>query len=350
MRRNHDDRLGDLLRRCAEATRDGDAEGALAAAKEAAGIAPRSAAAQCAMADALVTLGRDDEASRAYERALAIDDQDLDAIWGMTELIVGGSDEPEAFEEALALCRRGIRIARKAGDDVAVGELLLLEAKALVSLGDPRSALPRLDEARELLGDEPELGLERGLVLFEMCRFDEAAAALEAVLREDPDEAWAHHTLGLVHERRGNEDAAEALFAKARALSPEEFPEPVRLTEEEFDRAVEDALEELPKKVRDYLTNVAIAVEPFPPQAEIEGPDPLSPSILGVFRGGAAGDRSVLDPWTQFPASIVLYQRNLERFAASREELIDEIGITLLHEVGHFLGFDEDDLRERDLD
>lgn len=330
--------------------RDGDAEASLAAAQEAAGLAPRSTAAQCALADALIALEREDDAAKAYERALAIDGDDLDSIWGMAELLVGGTDDPEALDEALALCRKGIRIARKAGDEVPVGELSFLEAKALAGLGDPLSALPRLDEAREILGPDPEVALERGMVLFELCRFDEAAAELEAVLRDDPDEGWAHHYLGLIHERRGNEDAAEARFAKARALLPEDFPEPVRLTEDEFDRAVEAALEELPEKVRNYLTNVAIAVEPFPPQAEIEGPDPLSPTILGVFRGGPAADRSVFDPWTQFPASIVLYQRNLERFAASREELIDEIGITLLHEVGHFLGFDEDDLRERDLD
>ncbi|HWV37481.1 MAG TPA: metallopeptidase family protein [Vulgatibacter sp.] len=350
MRKNHGERLEGLLARSAEAMRDDDVEAALAAAQEAAGIAPRSTTAQCALADALIALGRDDDAARAYERAFAIDGDDLDAIWGMAELIVGGSDDPEALEDALALCRKGIRIARKEGDEVPVGELSFLEAKALVALGDPRSALRRLDEAREILGPDPEVALERGMVLFELCRFDEAAQELETVLRNHPDEAWAHHYLGLILERRGDEEAAEARFARARALSPEEFPEPVRLGEEEFDRAVEAALEELPAKVRDYLTNVAIAVEPFPPQAEIEGPDPLSPTILGVFRGGPAAERSVFDPWTQFPASIVLYQRNLERFARSREELIDEIGITLLHEVGHFLGFDEDDLRERDLD
>jgi predicted Zn-dependent protease with MMP-like domain len=57
-----------------------------------------------------------------------------------------------------------------------------------------------------------------------------------------------------------------------------------------------------------------------------------------------------MDPWSHFPSSIVLYQKNLERFARSRKELVEQIGITLIHEVGHFLGLDEDELWERGLE
>jgi len=77
---------------------------------------------------------------------------------------------------------------------------------------------------------------------------------------------------------------------------------------------------------------------------------PLSPSILGVFRGAPLGDKASPDPWSHFPSSIVLYQRNLERCASDRNELIEQIGVTLLHEVGHFLGLDEEALRERGLE
>ena len=57
-----------------------------------------------------------------------------------------------------------------------------------------------------------------------------------------------------------------------------------------------------------------------------------------------------MDPWSHFPSSIVLYQKNLERYARGRAELIEQIGITLVHEVGHFLGLDEEELWERGLD
>ena len=107
----------------------------------------------------------------------------------------------------------------------------------------------------------------------------------------------------------------------------------------------------LPEPVRRYLSNVAITVEEVPPDEELRASDPpLSPAILGLFRGAPYGQKASMDPWSHFPSSIVLYQRNLERFARSRKDLIEQIGVTLLHEVGHFLGLDEDDLYARGLD
>ena len=170
-------------------------------------------------------------------------------------------------------------------------------------------------------------------------------------MRDEPDEAWAHHHLGLLAERRGDLKEAKRHFARAEQLAPEEFPPPVTLSEEAFDRAVEDAVGKLPEQVKKYLDNTTIAVEPIPSDEDlVSSSPPLSPTILGVFRGVAVGERSVTSAFDHFPASIVLYQRNLERFARSRDELIEQIGITLMHEVGHLIGLDEEDLWERGLD
>jgi predicted Zn-dependent protease with MMP-like domain len=103
--------------------------------------------------------------------------------------------------------------------------------------------------------------------------------------------------------------------------------------------------------VKGYLDNVTISVEDIPSYDDLTGQSPpLSPCILGVFRGTPVGERSVTNPYDHFPTSIVLYQKNLERFARTREELIEQIGITVMHEVGHLVGLDEDDLWERGLD
>ncbi|AKU91680.1 metallopeptidase family protein [Vulgatibacter incomptus] len=345
-----DERLEALLRESARSLDAGNLDESLARAEEAVDLAPRSGAAHCAKAEALAALDRDEEAISSFDRAIALDKNDLDAIWGAAELFVTRmGEDPAVLERGLTLCRRGAKIARRRGEEEIAAELSFLEAIALSALGEPAAALTLLDEVRGILGDDPELLLERAFALFELCRFDDVQQELESLLREEPDLAWAHHYLGLVAERSDDLRLAEKHFAKARELSPEDFPEPVRLTETEFDEVVEEALKELPDQVRRYLSNVAIAVEPLPRLEEIQGPDPLSPSILGVFRGSPLKDKGTFDPWSHFPNSIVLYQRNLERFAVDREELIDEIGVTLLHEVGHFLGFDEDDLRERDL-
>jgi predicted Zn-dependent protease with MMP-like domain len=167
----------------------------------------------------------------------------------------------------------------------------------------------------------------------------------------DPDEPWIHHHLGLVAERRGEDDEARRRFARARKLAPDEFPRPIALSPAAFDEAVEDALARLPEQVRRYLSNVAITVEDLPSDDDLLAADPpLSPSILGIFRGPPYGRHDAVDPWTHLPSSIALFQRNLERFARSRADLIEEIGITLVHEVGHFLGLDEEELYARGLD
>ena len=57
-----------------------------------------------------------------------------------------------------------------------------------------------------------------------------------------------------------------------------------------------------------------------------------------------------MNPLDHVPPQIVLFQRNLERFAQTHEELVEQIGITLLHEVGHLIGLDERELWERGLE
>jgi predicted Zn-dependent protease with MMP-like domain len=232
-----------------------------------------------------------------------------------------------------------------------VYEFLLLEGMGLNQVGECERALASLDAALEHMPRSVDARVERGIALFELCRFPEAQEAFDRVLKDEPDEAWGHHYLGLMAERRGDVKEAKKRFAKAQALLPEEFPPPVSLSEEDFDQALEAAVQALPGHVKGYLDNVTIAVEDIPSDEDLkEQSPPLSPSILGVFRGTPVGERSVTNAYDHFTAAIVLYQKNLERFAKTREELIEQIGITVMHEVGHLVGLDEDDLWERGLD
>jgi predicted Zn-dependent protease with MMP-like domain len=253
--------------------------------------------------------------------------------------------EAGAFDEALEAARRGTAAARREADAGTLAELAYLEGVALAQLGDPKAALERLEAALAARPDDLDAAIERGLVLFDLCRFDEARRALLAVLRREPDEPWALHTLGLLAERRGEAAEAERRFARARRLAPDDFPAPVTLPAEAFDAAVEAALAELPEPVRRWLENVAITVEDLPSDDDLLASDPPhAPSILGLFRGAPLGDKESMDPWSHFPSSVVLYQKNLARHARDPEELAAEIRVTLLHEVGHFLGLGEEDL------
>ena len=254
------------------------------------------------------------------------------------------------YERAVELARRGAKAARKAGLRDLEADLRWLEGSALTELADPAAALARLDEALALAPDHLDAMLERAFALFELGRLDEARRQLEAVLDRSPDEAWAHHQLGLLAERRGDRGEADRRFKRARRLDPDAFPAPVTVTRAEFERLAEAALEDLPEAVRRYLANVPITVEDLPADHDLMASDPpLSPTILGLFRGAPYGLKGSSDPWSHFPSSIVLYQRNLERAVASPEELEEQIAVTLVHEVGHFLGLSEEELHARGL-
>ena len=342
-----------LLDEAATAFEDGDPERALRAAREALAVDRRSVPALHFRAAALSELGRDDEARAAYREALGRGGDDVDLLVDAAGFLLRSGEEAprEDAEAALELARRGARLARSAGDERMAGEASLAEGRALLQLGEAPAALERLEAARSALPDDPDVLLERALALFEACRFEEAREQYRQVLEGADGEAAAHHGLGLALERLGRPREAERHLARARALAPEDYPEPVSVPPAEFERLVEEALQGLPAPVRGYLGNVAIAVEDLPEASELLGSDPpLSPGILGIFRGSPLPQKGSMDPWSHFPSSISLYQRNLERFARSREELVEEIRVTLLHEVGHFLGLDEDELYRRGLD
>ena len=254
-------------------------------------------------------------------------------------------------ERALDLAIEGARLAGRGDDDDLVARLAFVEGQARLAQGDSRAALERIAVAVRAFPDDLDVRAEEAGALYELTRFEEAADLLERILQEDPEDAGAHWLLGLCLERLGRVDAAERHLARARALASEDFPEAVSLSPDAFEKVVEDALADLPEPVRRYLENVAVTVEDLPDVEELLASDPPhSPSILGIFRGSPLGDKASMDPWSHFPSSIALFQRNLERYARDREELLEEIRVTLLHEVGHFLGLDEDQLRNLGLD
>lgn len=303
----------------------------------------------------LVESGHLEDARAAYDAALRRRSDDLVLVADAADFFVnrlqGPEPDRETLERGIELARRAQELARRVEDSDTERDLLLVEGIALNQLGECRTALERLDLVLAGDPDDADALLERGAALYELCRFEEARTSLERALALAPDSAPGHHTLALVAERLGDDALASEHFARARELAPDDFPAPVKLSAEEFDGAVEDALAEIPESVRRWLSNVAITVEDVPPLDDLTASDPpLSPSSLGMFRGSPFGDKASMDPWSHFPSSIVLYQRNLERFARDRDELVQEIEVTLLHEVGHFLGLDEDDLWERGLD
>lgn len=189
-------------------------------------------------------------------------------------------------------------------------------------------------------------------VLLEQLRWEEARKAANRALREhlgQPEGAWVRSVL---RERRGDHAGAHRDLLRAWRVDPEGYPLPVALSDEAVDEAVAECLELLHPTLREYMANVPIVLEDVPAEEILRQYDPpASPTqLLGYFTGNTLRDRSMHNPWSGMLNAIVLFRRNLERYAYDHDHLLDELRITLFHEIGHFLGLTEEDLEERGLD
>jgi predicted Zn-dependent protease with MMP-like domain len=142
-------------------------------------------------------------------------------------------------------------------------------------------------------------------------------------------------------------------YARAQDLDPERFSMPRRVDEDVVQDAVEQAREKLPDQFRELLDELAVTVRPTPDmelaRAENAQGTPIPPDVLGLFVGRSQLEKSVFDVGSQ-PGLVFLFQKNLERVCPDEETLVEEIHITLWHELAHYLGFEEEDMPGLGLD
>jgi predicted Zn-dependent protease with MMP-like domain len=111
-----------------------------------------------------------------------------------------------------------------------------------------------------------------------------------------------------------------------------------------FVNVAEEALDSLPEEFRSRIENVAILVEDFPPNQSPLRPGRQRQLLLGIFHGVPATKKSVFD--LSRPAHIVLYQKNIEAICSSDAEVRHQIRQTLIHELGHYFGMTEEQLKD----
>lgn len=225
--------------------------------------------------------------------------------------------------------------------------------------GDALRLLGRLPEAIEAyraaaLGrpDHSSSWSSLALTYFDLVDVREAERCCDRGLREDATNPEAWWVRGLVRQFNRDRTGARRCFTHAAWLDPDNFQLPPALSDDEVEALVDEALGQLHPSLQEYLENVAVVLEEMPDAGALQSYDPpASPlDLLGFFSGASLMDRSSNDPWSAMPGTIVLFRGNLERAAENREELIEQLRITLFHEVGHFLGLDESDLEARGLD
>lgn len=110
------------------------------------------------------------------------------------------------------------------------------------------------------------------------------------------------------------------------------------------DTEVRSTIASLPPEIRDAVKALPVILEEFPSPAALA--DGITPDQLGVFEGGAACEAALPQP-----SRIILWLGNLwEMCEADEAAYREEVRVTLLHEIGHFLGWDEEDLLDRGLE
>ena len=220
---------------------------------------------------------------------------------------------------------------------------------ALVELGRFRSAIPHLKKA----GDRAEVFSLLGEALAETWEIEAARDALRKAIAGGDAPPDAHWWMGVIEERVGSAAEARRHFKQASKLDPD-LPRGIEVSEDEFQKMVESSIAALPEAFRKHLDNVAIIVEPFPERAMLgdsgaHDEDELGPTIFGLYTGTPLPERSGGGAG-HLPNTIHLFQKNLQRAAKDHDDLAEEIETTLLHEIGHYLGLDEDDVAERGLE
>ena len=117
------------------------------------------------------------------------------------------------------------------------------------------------------------------------------------------------------------------------------------LSERRFRELVAEALDTLPPEWGELLDNIAVVVEDEPSAEELRelGMDPEEgDELLGLYQGTPLGERGF--EYGGLPDRVVIYRGPISRIARSRREVVEQVRETVLHELGHHFGLEEDDL------
>lgn len=112
---------------------------------------------------------------------------------------------------------------------------------------------------------------------------------------------------------------------------------PVEMSRERFEELVAEALDEVPEELLGLMSNVVILVEDEPPDSE--------PELLGLYEGHALTSRG-WDYSGVLPDRILIYRNPILRICDDDGDVIDEVAVTVVHEIAHHFGIDDDRLHQ----
>lgn len=223
---------------------------------------------------------------------------------------------------------------------------LWAQYREALNFADAEAARRLLAQLTERLGeDDPDIRYEHAAERWNAEGPAAALGPLDALLRDHPEHADAHHARALACGELGDQPGMIAHFLEVLKLdAAEDQAAPVDASEREealafITATAEEVLGELPERFLRELDNVPVVLEERPHEDIVRAG--FDPRALGLFEGLEHGQQTTEFQLTA-PTRIVLFTANLLADFPEPELLAEEIEITLLHEIGHFFGLDED--------
>ncbi|MFW5829030.1 MAG: metallopeptidase family protein [Planctomycetota bacterium] len=179
-------------------------------------------------------------------------------------------------------------------------------------------------------------------------RGDATRAREEAIraTRLDPDTGEYWYTLGCIRDMLQDEVGADRAFARAAAARRHACPAPCRIDADRFAALAREALTGLPPALQPAVRDVDLIVmdHPTPDLIDQDGTEEL----LGLFVGHPLGD-GIAWGEPELSPRLYLFRRAHEHACSDPAAIRHELRITAIHELGHYLGLDEDDLADMGL-
>jgi len=253
--------------------------------------------------------GRPEDAIDHYRKAIDLDDTFVEAMLNAAEVLVHPLGDHAG---ALRLVDDALELM---DDDEEMADALLLKVDILMHTGDREQASHVLSLVPEGPFENPGLRFLVGRARFEVGDVDGAEPLVRDAVEQNPPNAEAYYYLGLILEIRKDLRAATVAFLQCRELDLRAPPPPWSMLPDQFEKRVRTAIGLLPVAMRQALEGALVVVGDLP-GAEVvaDGVDPRLTVLLDDLEDRPAR-----------VGRVFIYQRNVERAAASSVEIDDEV-------------------------
>ena len=119
-------------------------------------------------------------------------------------------------------------------------------------------------------------------------------------------------------------------------------PRMQQISRHEFELVVEEALEELPEQFASLLDNIAVVVEEEPTDEDLDLLEEDANELLGIYRGTPMTRRT--HDMMLLPDQIAIFRGPILRVTHNRRDALQQIRLTVIHELGHYFGLDDDQM------